>query len=284
MTSTAIGNPSRGLESARPVKEFVREYWGARAASFDEGDSFVSRTPDLADGWRAVFSEAFGPPALDVLDVGSGTGELALLFDSMGHRARGVDLAPQMVDRAREKAARRGVDIRFDLGDAESLPFRDESLDVVHARHVIQLLPNPSRAIAEWMRVLRPGGVVFVASCREDSSADSLLERVQRRVGRAILVAFHALGIDRRPIAPPKHGGTPWDAALPFRRGLAAAEMREFLTACGLESVETRDLTPLRARGHAAMVWYRRWANGRKRDYSVAWGRKPLGDNDRRTS
>lgn len=261
--------------SADEVKRRVSAHWGARATAFDQGDSCVSRTEDITAAWRRVFTEAFGAAPKDVLDVGSGTGELALVFHSMGHRARGIDLAPEMLAVAREKVARRGIDLRFDLGDAEAPPFPDASFDVVHARHVLQLLPDPHRAVAEWARILRPGGVVFVTSTHDDGAPMTFGERAEQRVGRAALHVLHAIGVDRSPIAPPKTMGEEWERQLPLRRCLDAPALSKLLAGAGLVDATTRDLLALRLRGRDAMPWWRRWANRRKRAYHAAWARKP---------
>jgi ubiquinone/menaquinone biosynthesis C-methylase UbiE len=95
---------------------------------------------------------------VDALDVGCGTGFFALLLAGLGHRPVGVDLADAMLARAREKADAAGLDVDFRSADAEHLPFAEGSFDLVIERHVIWTLPDPPRALAEWARVLRPGG------------------------------------------------------------------------------------------------------------------------------
>lgn len=265
------------LHPARPdladVKRRVVAEWSARAHAFDEGDSCVSRCEELTDGWRRVFEEVFGPAPKDVLDVGSGTGELAVLFHSMGHRVRGIDLAPGMLAVAQEKMRRLRLPIAIERGDAEAPPFPDESFDVVHARHVVQLLPDPHRALREWLRILRPGGLVFLTASSDDGREPTVLQRVERPVGRAVLRAAHALRLDRRPVLPAKREAS-YDGHCPLRGSLGPDGLRAFLESEGVMDVHTRDLLALRMRGWREMTWYRRWANPPKRAYHAAWGWK----------
>jgi len=74
----------------------------------------------------------------------------------------GIDLAPAMLDMARQKAAEAGLDIRFETGDAEQAPFPAGSFDLVISRHVLWTLPHPEAAIDDWIRVLRPGARLVV--------------------------------------------------------------------------------------------------------------------------
>ena len=97
-----------------------------------------------------------------MLDVGCGTGFLALQLAALGHRATGVDMADEMLRRAQAKAAAAGLSVRFELGDAEQLPYADASFDVLIERHVIWTLPAPEVALREWARLLRAGGHIYL--------------------------------------------------------------------------------------------------------------------------
>jgi ubiquinone/menaquinone biosynthesis C-methylase UbiE len=99
---------------------------------------------------------------LDALDLGCGTGFLSLELAARGHRVTGVDFAPSMLERAKSKAAERGVSVRFEQADAEQLPFAPAGFDLAISRHVLWTLPHPEAAIDEWIRVLRPGGRLVV--------------------------------------------------------------------------------------------------------------------------
>jgi ubiquinone/menaquinone biosynthesis C-methylase UbiE len=142
-----------------PVKQQVAAHWGRRAAHFDEDFGHSIRTAGERAAWDRILDLVVAQRAsLDVLDAGCGTGFLSFELAARGHRVTGVDFAPAMLAEARRKAVERSVSIRFEAGDAEQLPFVSGSFDLVVSRHVLWTLPHPEAAIAEWIRVLRPGG------------------------------------------------------------------------------------------------------------------------------
>lgn len=102
-----------------------------------------------------------------VLDLGCGTGTLALLIDQVepGVQVSGLDADPEMLARARAKAAASGADIRFDEGLANDLPYEDETFDAVVSTLFFHHLKPPvkTQTASEIARVLRPGGELHVA-------------------------------------------------------------------------------------------------------------------------
>lgn len=104
-----------------------------------------------------------------MLDLGCGTGSLALLATEQGHRVTAVDLSPRMVGLARAKLS--GTDTEVLVGDAARPPVGERTFDVIMARHVLWLLPDPDRALTYWLSLLRPGGRLLLiegvwAGCR----------------------------------------------------------------------------------------------------------------------
>lgn len=98
-----------------------------------------------------------------VVDVGCGTGALAIVtkaFVGAGGQVAGVDPSPEMVARARRKAAKAGVEIRFDMGTIEALPFPDATFDTVLASLMLHHLTDEGlgKGIGEIVRVLKAGG------------------------------------------------------------------------------------------------------------------------------
>jgi len=106
----------------------------------------------------AITAAADVGPGVQALDVATGTGAVALLLAAAGAEVTGVDLAPALVETARRIAGEQGLDIRYEVGDAEALPLDDASFDVVTSSVGTMFAPDHARVAAELARVCRPGG------------------------------------------------------------------------------------------------------------------------------
>ena len=95
-----------------------------------------------------------------MLDVGCGTGVVAVTAAQKGATVTGLDLTPELLVVARENAAIAGVDITWHEGDIEQLPFADASFDAVVSQFGHIFAPRPEVAIGEMLRVLKPGGTI----------------------------------------------------------------------------------------------------------------------------
>jgi SAM-dependent methyltransferase len=95
-----------------------------------------------------------------VLDVGCGTGVVAVTAARLGARVTGSDLTPKLIDRARENSKIMGLDVQWDVGDAEALPYPDAEFDAVLSQFGHMFAPRPGVAVREMLRVLKPGGVI----------------------------------------------------------------------------------------------------------------------------
>jgi len=99
-----------------------------------------------------------------VLDVACGTGVVALTAARAGATVHGIDLTPELIERARENAALMRLEASFQEGDAESLQFPAAAFDVVVSQFGHIFAPRPDVAITEMLRVLKPGGTVAFAT------------------------------------------------------------------------------------------------------------------------
>jgi len=103
-------------------------------------------------------------PGSQVLDVACGTGNTAIPAAKRGAHVTGVDIATNLLEQAKERAAAERVQVRFEEGDAEELPYADNSFDVVVTMFGAMFAPRPERVAAELLRVCKPGGMVAMAN------------------------------------------------------------------------------------------------------------------------
>lgn len=103
-------------------------------------------------------------PGTHVLDVACGTGNLSFPAARVGAIVTGIDIAPNLIETARTRAHAEDVNIQFDEGDAEQLPYADTSFDVVVTMFGAMFAPQPEIVAAELKRVCRPGGRIAMAN------------------------------------------------------------------------------------------------------------------------
>ena len=148
MTTTTTGAATAGSEIGALWDRGDYAAIGVRIASVAED---LCETADVRGG-------------ADVLDVGTGNGNAALCAARRDARVIGVDLAPGLLERARDRRDSEDLDIEFALGDAEALDFGDDRFDVVLSCVGVQFAADQSRAAAELVRVCRPGGRIALAN------------------------------------------------------------------------------------------------------------------------
>lgn len=132
-------------------------------ATWVSGD-FSKIAESFADG-AAEFVERLNlKPGMRVLDVACGSGNQSIPAARKGAAVTGIDIAPNLIEQARQRAADESFEIRFDEGDAENLPYADASFDVVMTMFGAMFAPRPERVAAELVRVCRPGGMIAMAN------------------------------------------------------------------------------------------------------------------------
>jgi SAM-dependent methyltransferase len=115
-------------------------------------------TATIRDLQEAVVGRADPKPGERVLDAATGTGAAAILAAKRGADVVGLDLAPALLETARQRAVEEGVPVQFDAGDAEELPYHDASFDVVVSTCGVMFAPDHGAVASELARVTRPGG------------------------------------------------------------------------------------------------------------------------------
>ncbi len=144
----------------------------------------------------------------EVLDCGIGSGALAIALDGIlvsRPNFHGIDLSSEMLARAAVEMRQVGLVPELLQADIVSMPFADASFDVVMAAHVIEHLPEPQLALREMVRVLRPGGMLFVCMVRRSGFGAFIQMRwrtwaVSERQGIAWLGACQLENIGSQPV------------------------------------------------------------------------------------
>lgn len=173
-----------------PSTEQIAARWSAHAERYHRWGDLAHGHPAYRSAWVDALADLVGhprrdgSPALRVVDIGTGTAEIALLLAEMGHDVTGYDIAPGMLQKATAKANAAGIAVRFARGDAYDLPLADGSVDVVINRMVFWTLYDPPRALREWRRVLAPGGRIVVIDALHFATPTTLLQRVRHIRGR----------------------------------------------------------------------------------------------------
>lgn len=214
------------------LHERIRDFWNADAEVYDRAPSHAASDPVEAAAWRAALESALPSPPASVLDVGAGTGAMSILAAELGHRVTAVDLAPAMLERAREKAVARALEVSFVVGPAESPP--DGPFDAVMERHVLWTTRDPVAVLRAWHAVTRPGGRLV------------LLEGVWGRTDLAQRLRDGAAETLRKLYAIPPDHHAHYDsevlAQLPFARLPTAQPLIEGVDAAGWRAVRIRRL------------------------------------------
>ncbi len=121
-------------------------------------------------------------PGTRVLDVACGTGNLALAAARKGAAVTGIDIAPNLLEQARERASAEGLPAVFEEGDAEALPYPDAHFDLVMSMFGAMFAPRPEKVASELSRVCRPSGVVAMANWTPRGLAGQMFALTARHV------------------------------------------------------------------------------------------------------
>lgn len=220
------------------LRDEIRDYWSARAATFDSQVGHEIFSEAEREAWRALFLRHLGPAeGRRALDLACGTGVISQLLDGLGFDVTGVDWSEAMLDRARAKAAMRGARIRFVMGDAERTLERPESYDVLVTRHLVWTLVDPHAAFREWHSLLKPGGRLLIVD--GDFVSETFIRRMIRLVERLVP------GLSSNPHTPNAMRETHERILrrVYFSKGARADEVADLLRRTGFGSITVdRDL------------------------------------------
>jgi ubiquinone/menaquinone biosynthesis C-methylase UbiE len=159
--------------------------------------------PEVAEAiGRALFALAGGHPGVRVLEIGVGTGRIAIPLARAGAQVTGIDVSPRMLERLRMKWTTEhgeegtGGSLEVEEGDITALPYAADAFDAVVAVHILHLVAEWRRALDEALRVVRQGGALLLGQDRRPNAESNELHR------RWEQIVAELGGDPRRPGAP----------------------------------------------------------------------------------
>jgi ubiquinone/menaquinone biosynthesis C-methylase UbiE len=191
--------------------ERLKRIYEKQAPRYDRSIAFWEKVL-FRDGRQWVCSRAQG----EVLEVAIGTGR-NLTFYPAGVRLTGIDLSPAMLERARERAGKLGMEVDLREGDAQDLPFPGGSFDTVVCTLSLCNVPDDRRAVAEMKRVLRPGGRLLLL---DHIRAASGLGRAVQKALEFVWVRLEGEHLLRRPLEHAKAEGLRIEERERYKRGI----------------------------------------------------------------
>lgn len=145
----------------------IASYWGTRAEGYSEVNE-KELAGSQREAWLHVLEEQFPEKKkeeMKILDIGTGPGFFPMILSEAGYTVTAVDYTEEMLEKAKEnlgKYTKYGLErVTLQRMDAQNLEFANETFDVVISRNLTWNLEKPEQAYQEWMRVLKPGGVLL---------------------------------------------------------------------------------------------------------------------------
>lgn len=169
ISPTTASGPDLAAVKAKQQKTWSSGDYSVIASRIVLQSELLAEAADLRPGWN-------------VLDVACGSGNAAIAAARSDTRVIGVDYVPELLDRARERAAAEALAVDFQLGDAEELPFPAGSFDAVLSVFGAMFAPNHVRTAEEMIRVARPGGVIGLVAWTPDGFIGEMFRTISRHV------------------------------------------------------------------------------------------------------
>lgn len=154
-------NTKENLHHEAKAKAFIKDYWQERASGFMQLRQKELHSEKYKLWQQEIFKHLPQGKPLKILDVGCGAGFFSILLAKSGYSVTGIDLTPNMIEEAKLLAQSQNCTVSFAVMDAEALNFADAAFDAVIARNVTWNLPHPDAAYKEWLRILKPGGLLL---------------------------------------------------------------------------------------------------------------------------
>jgi len=154
------------------LKTRLKQTW--MAGDYDRFSRYME--PDA----RAFYERLDIPAGCQMLDVACGSGQLALCAAREGVNVTGVDIAPNLVERAQARANAEGLSARFVEGDAELLEFESATFDVVTSLIGAMFAPRPELVARELLRVCSPGGIIAMGNWTPEGFVGQMFKAISK--------------------------------------------------------------------------------------------------------
>jgi ubiquinone/menaquinone biosynthesis C-methylase UbiE len=157
--------PSPEMET---LKSRLKSTW--EAGDFSEVAKHIETTAE-------AFVERLNiQPGMKVLDVACGSGNLAIIAARKGADVTGIDIADNLIEAAKKRAEAAGLNIKFEVGDAEAMPYADGEFDLVMTMFGAMFAPRPEVTASELVRVCKPGGTIAMANWTPEGHAGQMFK------------------------------------------------------------------------------------------------------------
>jgi SAM-dependent methyltransferase len=185
-----MNNPAE-VDASQTMRQNTQDYSSIKLkmkATWEDGD-YASFARYMEPGARDILSDWRIPTGLHLLDIGCGSGQTAIPAARAGLRVTGVDIAANLIEHARGRARHEELDVEFDVGDAENLPYWDAEFDVVISLIGAMFGPRPEKVASELARVCKPGGWLHMANWTPEGFAATMFRCVAQYVPPPVGVA-----------------------------------------------------------------------------------------------
>jgi len=164
---------------AHPIAPSIDVIKAKQKATWEDGN-YASFAKFMEAGAIEILNAWKIAPNQTLLDVACGSGQTAIPAAKNGIKVTGIDIAANLIQHARKRAQDAGLDIPFDEGDAENMPYSNNSFDVVISLIGAMFAPRPEKVVSECARVLKTGGKLFMANWTSASMPAKMFKCVSK--------------------------------------------------------------------------------------------------------